>query len=564
VKKSLLLAALLCLPCEWGRAGDEPIDHTDIVYLGESRPMRLRLHISVEGKSPSALFEDYLRELFAFFDRDGDQRLDRDEAGRVLKAQALGTSLLQGQAAKLEDMDADEDGKATAEEFVRYYRRSGLSALRIVSAPGRGAQADVLAEALYRTLDPNRDGKLSREEASQAPTLLGALDQNEDELVTMQELLPAGANPSAARGSVASLPAPAPNRVGEPEGSPFVIISGDYPTPRLTQRVKLGRQLLDRYDQDKDQRLRRAEIVMEKAPFRRLDTNKDGDLDAMELVPFVNLPPELEVTLKFGKLGSKEMAAALTDPAKAAELARTVRRPDASGKLVSLEGANLDIRSVEPNLSVPATVRPALLQQLKAADAKGKGFVEAADLGVPQYRFLKNVFPGADRDGDGKLTEKEWLAWYDLHERARFHVLTLTLTDDGRDLFGLFDANRDGRLGLREVRSMWSRLAPLDAEKTEAVARAALPRQFVLTVGPGTQANVNRGVSVNPAGGMPTGTAAASGRGPVWFRKMDRNGDGDVSRKEWLGTPAQFSKLDTDGDGLVGVEEAEVVDSKTR
>jgi hypothetical protein len=58
---------------------------------------------------------------------------------------------------------------------------------------------------------------------------------------------------------------------------------------------------LDRYDQDKDQRLRRAEIVMEKVPFR-LDPNKDGDLDAMELVPFVNLPPELELTLKLGKL----------------------------------------------------------------------------------------------------------------------------------------------------------------------------------------------------------------------------------------------------------------------
>jgi hypothetical protein len=114
------------------------------------------------------------------------------------------------------------------------------------------------------------------------------------------------------------------------------------------------------------------------------------------------------------------------------------------------------------------------------------------------------------------------------------------------------------------VRSMWSRLAPLDAEKTEAVARAALPRQFVLTVGPGTQANVNRSVVVNPVGGMPMGTAGAAGRGPVWFRKMDRNGDGDVSRKEWLGTPAQFSKLDTDGDGLIGVEEAEAAAPNAR
>ena len=38
---------------------------------------------------------------------------------------------------------------------------------------------------------------------------------------------------------------------------------------------------------------------------------------------------------------------------------------------------------------------------------------------------------------------------------------------------------------------------------------------------------------------------------------MDRNGDGDVSRREFLGTPEEFKKLDLDGDGLISREEAE-------
>jgi hypothetical protein len=38
---------------------------------------------------------------------------------------------------------------------------------------------------------------------------------------------------------------------------------------------------------------------------------------------------------------------------------------------------------------------------------------------------------------------------------------------------------------------------------------------------------------------------------------MDVNGDGDVSRREFLGSEEAFRQLDTDGDGLISVEEAE-------
>ena len=38
---------------------------------------------------------------------------------------------------------------------------------------------------------------------------------------------------------------------------------------------------------------------------------------------------------------------------------------------------------------------------------------------------------------------------------------------------------------------------------------------------------------------------------------MDRNRDGDVSRREFLGTREQFDRLDRDHDGLIAPAEAE-------
>ena len=51
---------------------------------------------------------------------------------------------------------------------------------------------------------------------------------------------------------------------------------------------------------------------------------------------------------------------------------------------------------------------------------------------------------------------------------------------------------------------------------------------------------------------------------PVWFRKMDKNDDGDISPREWLGTDEDFAKIDADGDGLISAAEAIAFENKKR
>jgi hypothetical protein len=45
---------------------------------------------------------------------------------------------------------------------------------------------------------------------------------------------------------------------------------------------------------------------------------------------------------------------------------------------------------------------------------------------------------------------------------------------------------------------------------------------------------------------------------------MDRNGDGDVSRGEFLGSKDDFDRIDADHDGLISLDEAEAFDQKVR
>src|SRR5439155_26127596 len=87
------------------------------------------------------------------------------------------------------DLDEDGDGKVTLDEFLGYYRRVGLTPIGISGIKTQKDAADAASEMLFKILDKNGDGLLTKDELADAWTILNKYDANDDELITPMEIL---------------------------------------------------------------------------------------------------------------------------------------------------------------------------------------------------------------------------------------------------------------------------------------------------------------------------------------------------------------------------------------
>jgi Ca2+-binding EF-hand superfamily protein len=551
-----------------------PTEYKDLVFMASDRPVLIRLHLHIDGKPHYEKFFEYFKELFAQLDHNKDGVLTKEEVDIVPHPQFLQRQL-QGdfdargrQKVTMNDLDTNKDGKVSVAEFTDYYRRNNFKPLQLVTG-SVAVNTERINDAILKHLGIEKDGKLSQKIIAKAPEVFLRLDKNEDELITADEIAPPP-NPSDAKNASA-----APGNAGPPQAPPetgVIDIQPDQPFDGPAKR------LLGHYGKDKDDKLSRTEIGLDKELFDRLDANKDGHLDKAELVKFFQRDPDLELIARLGKLDAQGTGAdsapddlgdkpdSANDLPSRIEVFNPKNRPmplaaaasqmDETTLSLKLGDATLELRTVDDlrqRLNRFQNDDQFLLERFRELDLEKMGVL--AKKQVQPARELLAIFDLANRAGDGKLSEKELKDFLELQFRGANCITTVQGTDQGCSLFDLFDADHNGRLSARELRTVWTRVQPLLKAKDGTLTKPDVPRRLTFALGQGQKVSF----ASNRRSNRPSSPAA-----PLWFTRMDRNNDGDLSPSEFLGSEEEFRMLDADGDGLISAEEARQWEAKQK
>ena len=522
-------------------------ENLDVLYFGEAGPTFLRFRARINGQGYRSSWDGFLARLYKFADSDDDGILTEAEAKRPGWAQLLaspnGGIFGEANTARGDGRTVLEPkgGKVSLEAFSRYVR-DGLGHGPFV---GQAIQAaNPVDQLAFNHLDEDRDGTLSTTELASAESLIRRLDVDEDEMIDQGEFDP-NRNPFA--GVFFGNGGPT---AGDPLGGPFVPLA----TPEARSRA--ARRLLGRYDggdsSAKDERLSPVEAGLAVDAFRLADSDANGRLDLVEIERFLADPvPSVVLDVRIAKAPGQAPTIRLPSPDEGPSAgAPVVRAKPDQGLAVELDGR--EVRLV-PNDSV-SDFRQFFDMRFQQADLDKDGSLDRSE--AEKGRFFLGFFDSGDRNADGKLSRAELSAYLERSFDLGLSRVSLNVADEGRAFFEILDGDRDGRLGRRELRGASKSLKPFDRDGDGRVRLAEIPRTSRMAIGRGPYSPNLRG------GGFDTYDSPTplrpSSKGPevAWFRRMDRNRDGDVSPAEFLGTPDDFRKLDADGDGLIDGPEA--------
>ncbi len=534
-----------------GTAAEEPPRQTDaaeiqdLVYLATRRPVFIRLRIRVRGEGFRHLRNRYAERLFKSLDEDSDGVLKEAEISNIPPAEQL----LPPRASDdplptidLDPVDADSDGIVTRKELSAYVRQASGPPFQVKLASRK------LAEELdvFKVIDTNSDGTLDRREIQSAGPAILKFDANDDEILAESEL-------STAR-RFQSLVTSAPNTAAkmltrivaveeatdEALNELFDRIVGQYDRPQFSSKDN-GKAA------SPEPRLDAGELRVLPERFARWDTSGDGLLDRDEGRDLLRNPiPDLELAISLGDKFSAANSKQGQTPADTVNFSADPRHP--SGYRVSIDDDRFDLL-IGGNHSPPANIRDKFVDRFETADADKNDYLDTQE--ARRMGIVPLAFSAVDHNGDGMIRQQELLSYVELESLLFSSRVVLLLSRNAASILERVDANADAKLGLRELRQAPERILAWDTDGDGRITPEEKPESSRLILQNG-ETLLFRQDSQRRQPRRANQPAAGSG----WFEMMDRNRDGDVSRREFLAPIETFHRLDTNADGLLSATEA--------
>ena len=520
----------------------DPIERFMLLTTGG--PLVVQVAMTIDGKPFRTKREELIDDLLAAADTDGDSKPRWEEAlkssrftlGRVRIANE------QQRESYLKAWDKNENDlvdRSEARMFVAQVYRAPTFTLGggygygyygrgiVVSSNGRfyrgGGQADV-----KKLLDQDEDGVLSEKEIATAGGRLKSRDADDNDLLLPSEISgPATVNTRQIRAVTR-----------QPQQQLAVLLG---PTAKAEPLFKA---IQGRYKNDDGEVIASSFQEVPKL-YETLDKNSDGKLQQVEVLALNEVEPHLDLAVDLGK---SKGPTGLTVTAISSELTKS----EESNESVSVELPGIKMSFVA-NLAATRTYNYASTAKsyLTRFDKDSNGYLEKKELPA---NFVRQ-FDIWDGDKDAKVYEKEITASYTRMLAPQMSQIRANASSQGNSLFQALDISGDGRLSLREMKTADQRLKKFDENEDNQITQAEVPISLSVHFGLGNAGFTNRGSQ----GARPTTTRPANSDAPTWFTRMDRNGDGDLTLKEFLGDKEEFKRLDTNSDGFIEPNEAKAV-----
>jgi len=522
-----LVAAMLFLicACNTPSLGANVKGQRDLLVLLPGGPFHLRLVVTDGERSLEEMRVAYVDALIARLDVNADGQLSKDETRN---------SALFMTGRRFDDTELARNlppSKGMSKSAV------GLSIDRAIGQSMVFRQVGAVAEQdlqVFKVLDEDSSGLIERIEMRTAPARLANRDLDHDHCITFDEFMVNNTEGMMAEQVM----------MMAPDGPPPTVHSELL---RDAREPVMPSRLIRRYDEDKDGKLSGKELGWQPERIAELDRDQDGVLTVSELSRLADSDPDLAISIQFGKSKSDESSMRLIST-RNSEQVKSVSNAAVDVKLPSTT-VSISYRQNDPVEEAMKNAR----ETFNSIDLDANGYMDRGEIAT-HPRFQRYLFDAMDVDRDERVFSKEMDDYVRGFAEPSATTCQVTLFDSGNGYFQMLDVNTDGRISIRELRNAEHQLMSLAGETTQSINPSQLARYFRIEVqrgGPMPFSPINRPGAERPQALLRPLV------GPIWFQRMDRNGDGDLVWDEFLGPRDVFNRLDKDRDELIDATEAE-------